>query len=116
MKFLSFLLSSSVVAIGSAAAKPFALAPSARLTAKQNLPTRDDQVSPTASVFDVPRGGDLGPLTADAAAKALVGFTALNGYLSWQAVDGMLKAWDIGDGATSKQKLLISASGCNSTC
>ena len=47
----------------------------------------------TEAVFAVPRGGDLGPLDTDTAAKLAVGFMLANGIPGFLATEGMMKAW-----------------------
>ena len=62
MKFSLVLVSSLTAAIGSAEANPFGIKPPTRIA------TPSKQISASLAL----RGGDLGPLTADTAAKALV--------------------------------------------
>jgi hypothetical protein len=49
----------------------------------------------TAFLSSIPRGGNLGPLSADSAAIALVGFTVVNGYPMWSSKEAISKSWGI---------------------
>ena len=62
----------------------------------------------------IPRGGDLGPLSSDMAAKALVGFTIANGYPMWRSTEATSKSWGIDNGLSDVQKDLFKGHAFNS--
>ena len=61
----------------------------------------------------VPRGGDLGPLSSEKAAQALVGIVLLRGLTGYSAIDGVTKSWGFSE-LSEKQKVVFQLGCLNS--
>jgi len=92
MKIVKALLSSLAVANHASSTKLFATKSCQAISSAASKNSPDNGSS---AIFNV-RGGDLGSLTSDAAAKTLVGYAAVNGWTIWLATEGVLKSWGMG--------------------
>ena len=112
MKIVKALLSSLALANHASSTKLFATksCQATSFAASKKSPNDSDSSS---VIFNI-RGGDLGPLTSDAAAKTLVGYAAVNGWTIWLATEGVMKSWGMGTPTSDKVKFVFHMVGSNS--
>ena len=109
MKIVKALLSSLALANHASSTKLFATKSCQATTFAASKNSPNDSSS---AIFNV-RGGDLGPLTSDAAAKTLVGYAAVNGWTIWLATEGVMKSWGMGTPTSDKVKFIFHMMGSN---